>query len=118
MLAQDEAARFVLDRFAARPPRFDPGRIVMTPGAIEVMADNNAPVSEFLARHVTGDWGDVPPEDARANERDLKAGRRLLAAYKLPKDDRIWIITDAVDTEAGDDPLKREVTTVLLPSEY
>jgi hypothetical protein len=108
----------IREKLAAKPPRFDPGQIVMTPGAIEVMANNNALVSEYLTRHVTGDWGDVPPEDARANERDLKAGRRLLSAYTLPKSDRIWIITDAVDPEDGDDPYKRRVTTVLLPSEY
>jgi hypothetical protein len=108
----------IREKLAAKPPGFDPGQIVMTPGAIEVMANSNALVSEYLTRHVTGNWGDVPPEDARANERDLKVGRRLLSAYTLPKGDRIWIITDAVDPEAGDDPLKREVTTVLLPSEY
>lgn len=108
----------IRNKLAAKPPRFDPGQIVMTPGAIEVMANNNALVSEYLIRHVTGDWGDAPPEDVRANERDLKAGRRLLSAYTLPKSDRIWIITDAVDTEDGDDPYRRRVTTVLLPSEY
>ena len=43
---------------------------------------------------------------------------RLLSAYKLPKGDTIWIISDAVDPEAGQNPLNREVTTILPPSEY
>ena len=81
----------------AAGPKFDPGRVVMTPGAIEVLANNNALVSDYLVRHVTGDWGDLDESDKRLNDRDLKRGMRLLSAYKLPKGDTIWIITDAVD---------------------
>ena len=103
----------------AAPPKFDPGRVVMTPGAIEVLANNNALVSTYLVRHVTGDWGDLEPCDKRANDSDLKVGRRVLSAYKLANSDTIWIVTDAVDViQPTDDPLKRDVTTVLLPSEY
>jgi hypothetical protein len=100
-------------------PKFRPGRVVMTPGAIELLANNNALVSDYLVRHVTGDWGDLDESDKRANDSDLKRGMRLLSAYKLPGGDTFWIITDAVDViQPSDDPLTREVTTVLLPSEY
>ncbi len=104
----------------AAPPKLDPGRVVMTPGAIEVLANNNALVSTYLCRHVAGDWGDVPDCDKRYNDTDLKRGFRLLSAYKLPNGETIWIITDAIDWEGHPkaDPTRRELTTVLLPSEY
>jgi hypothetical protein len=118
MNEREKAANRLAERLAKSGPKFDPGRVVMTPGAISALANNNALVSEYLIRHISGDWGDAPPEDARANERDLKAGLRLLSSYSLPKGDRLWIITDSLDTETMTDPLKREVTTILTPSEY
>lgn len=104
----------------ADPPKFNPGRVVMTPGAIEALANNNALVSTYLCRHVAGDWGDVPDCDKRYNDKDLKQGLRLLSAYKLPNGDTIWIVTDAIDFDGNPtaDPAKRQLTTVLLPSEY
>jgi hypothetical protein len=38
--------------------KFQPGRIVATPGALAALeASGEAPVG-YLARHITGDWGD------------------------------------------------------------
>ena len=109
----------VVEELMKTPPRFDPGRIVMTPGAIEALANSNELVSRYLLWHVTGNWGDMTPNDKACNEGALKDGRRLFSAYKLLKGDTIWIITDAVEhPDDGGDPLKRDVTTVLLPSEY
>ena len=114
--ARDHKA--IIDKLAATPPRFDPGQIVMTPGAIEALANNNALVSEYLLRHVAADWGQLDPEDVRANTSALKTGLRLLSSYPLPKGQTIWIITEAVDLKAGDHPLQRKLTTVLTPDEY
>ncbi|WP_199756913.1 hypothetical protein [Tautonia sociabilis] len=103
---------------AAYPPRFDPGRIVITPGAIEALANNNELVSTYIVRHASGDWGDLDPSDRRENDAALETGLRILSAYGLPKGDTIWVITEAVDVEAGDSPIVRTLTTVLLPCEY
>jgi hypothetical protein len=35
----------------------------------------------FLTRHVSGDWGEVPPEDIKENELSLQA--RLSALERL-----------------------------------
>jgi len=63
---------------------------------------------EFLDRHVCGDWGELPPEDAAANEQALLVGARLFSAYTLRDGTRLWIITEH----------DRSATTLLLPQEY
>lgn len=60
-----------------------------------------------LARHASGDWGDLCPEDLYANFEALQSGGRLLSAYGLGEH-RFWVITEA----------DRSVTTVLLPDDY
>jgi hypothetical protein len=100
-------------RQPSEPPRFHPGRMVYTPGALRLVRGDAAILYRYICRHVRGDWGDLDPEDKAVNERALKTGGRLLSAYTLPGNHRIWVIT-----EASDRPLVRELTTVLLPDEY
>jgi hypothetical protein len=89
------------------------GRIVATPGALEALRDAGQDAGVFLARHVTGDWGDLGSEDRQANDAALIDGSRLLSAYQTRKGEKIWIITEATN-EFG----LRYLTTLLLPSEY
>lgn len=63
--------------------RFAPGRIVATPGALDALEEASTEPSELLRRHLSGDWGEVPPEDAMENERSLKHGWRILSSYPL-----------------------------------
>lgn len=93
--------------------RFNMGQIVATPGALEAMQRNNSHGLEYLRRHVSGDWGIVCEEDKQANEDAIKTGARLMSAYFLPDETKLWIIT-----EAADDAGNRTVTTFLLPEEY
>ena len=86
---------------------FPLGRLVATPGALTALAAAGENPVGLLARHQSGDWGDVGPEDWRANDRDLRQGRRLLSAYGVGGS-RLWIITEA----------DRSATTILLPEEY
>jgi hypothetical protein len=110
-------ATTIIKQFEKCPPIFDPGQIVMTPGAIELLANNNALVSTYVVRHVTGDWGDLDNGDAAQNNAALRSGARIFSAYNLPRGEKIWVITEGTVDE-DDDPKKRELTTVLLPSEY
>ena len=89
-------------------PRFSLGRVLATPGAIAALEAAQVFPKDYLAHHVSGDWGDVDEEDQQANEHALIAGARLLSAYTLPTGTRIWIITEA----------DRSASTLLLPSEY
>ncbi len=86
--------------------KFSTGQLVITPGALESVPCED--VAKALSRHVSGDWGDVGPEDRAENDRSVKEGHRLLSAYATESGTRFWVITE------GD----RSVTTVLLPDEF
>ena len=105
--------------------RFSLGRVVATPGALELMTRTNTDAFALLVRHATGDWGDCDPEDAQTNEEALANGLRVMSVYRLPgvkgeremsakeladelADNTVWIITEA----------DRSVTTFLTPIEY
>ena len=44
-------------------PLFDLGQILATPGALAALESAGQAPHQFLARHVTGDWGNLPEED-------------------------------------------------------
>jgi len=44
---------------------FPLGQTVMTIGAREALKESNQPPNEFLARHQSGDWGDICEEDRK-----------------------------------------------------
>jgi len=90
------------------PPLFRLGQVVATPGALEALEETAQSASEFLGRHVSGDWGELPDEDCKENELSLKNGFRILSAYILRSGKKIWVITEA----------DRSATTILLPEEY
>ena len=83
------------------------GRVLATPGAMDLLAEMGETPSSYLARHASGDWGDLCRADARENELSLEQGRRVLSSYPVGAG-KIWIITEA----------DRSATTILLPEEY
>ena len=91
-----------------RPPKFPLGQLVTTPGALDALVDAGQDPMEFVARHQSGDWGELGAEDKQENEYSLQHGFRLLSAYTLRTGERIWVITEA----------DRSATTLLLPEEY
>lgn len=93
---------------SVRSPRFVLGQVLATHGALNALAAAGRTPEEFLARHQVGDWGDLTPEDVQENELALQQGYRLLSAYPLGNDVRIWLITE----------WDGSATTLLLPEEY
>jgi len=89
-------------------PRLLLGRIVATPGALRALEQANQNPFEFLARHQTGDWGELCEDDKRENEFSVRNDFRIVSAYRTRTDVKIWVITEA----------DRSVTTLLLPHEY
>lgn len=95
-------------------PKFGPGRIVATPGALEAIQASGQSPEVFLAAHLDGYWGgDLCEEDQLLNDEALIDGSRLLSAYRTLRGERLWIIT-----EAADDHGRRYSTTILRPEEY
>ena len=94
-------------------PKFNLGQVLATRGALEALEESGQTPQFFLEKHVSGDWGEVCEEDKLLNDQALVDGSRLLSAYRTLKNERLWIITEAV----GDDG-RRFSTTILKPSEY
>jgi hypothetical protein len=94
-------------------PKFSLGRTVATPAALGVIAQAGQSPTEFLDRHVRGDWGDLSADDRALNDEAVQDGSRILSAYVTRAGEKIWIIT-----EAADDRGHRAATTILLPDEY
>ena len=65
-----------------KQPLFALGRLVATPGALELLTRSEQTALEFLARHSRGDWGDCCPEDASENDFSVKAGFRIFSVYR------------------------------------
>lgn len=89
-------------------PRFRPGRIFVTPAALEVIANAHVSIFDLLIRHIRGDWGALSESDRQQNDLSVDAGLRLLSSYTLPGGQPVWIITE----------WDRSATTVLLPGDY
>jgi len=89
-------------------PLFPLGRLVATPGALALIRHAGEDLlPALLERHRSGDWGEVPEEDARENEVSVRHGLRIISSYRVAGE-RPWVITER----------DRSATTLLLPSEY
>jgi hypothetical protein len=92
-------------------PLFDLGQLLATPGAVELERQlidlSGLALVHYIARHWTGDWGDLTPHDVQVNRDALENGTRILSSYQTPAG-KLWIITEA----------DRSATTCLLPEEY
>jgi hypothetical protein len=88
--------------------------LYITPGAADALQAKGIGgiIGVLLARHFTGDWGNLDAEDRAANDASVADGSRVLSAY-VAAGIKVWIIT-----EAADDHGVRAATTILLPEEY
>ena len=84
--------------------RFPLGQILYTGNALARLRTEE--LLTALPRHAQGDWGDLYPEDAIANDIALQQGGRLLSAYGFEQS-RFWVITLA----------DRSRTIVLTPED-
>ena len=87
-------------------PTFSLGHVCSTPGVRELLTGGD--VTRLLNRHSRRDWGECYPVDRKSNEHALARGGRVFSTYRMPRDAKVWVITEA----------DRSSTTVLLPNEY
>lgn len=95
-------------RLLAVAPLFALGQVFMTPGAMASLARNKVSEVLLLARHVHGDWSEMHEDDQETNLQAIEEGGRVLSAFAMRDQTKIWVITEA----------DRSVTTLLLPEEY
>ena len=88
-----------------RTPRFELGRLCITASAAQAVPTEE--VLRAVARHATGDWGLLCPQDWQQNEEALRQGGRLLSVYRSSTGHRFYVITES----------PRHQTTVLLPED-
>ncbi len=109
--------------------RFPLGKVTITGGAVDALADAGEHAATFLVRHVRGDWGEyghcdeiqlstderrrgweATDDSGKINKSNLISRRdRIMSEYQTERGIRLWVIT-CLDGDSG--------TTVLLPEEY
>jgi len=87
---------------------FDLGRCVATVAAMELLGVHYIVPADLLDRHASGDWGDLSDEDRLSNNEALGEEDRILSAYQIAENAKVWIITEP----------DRSFTTIMLPDEY
>lgn len=88
---------------------FQFGKMIITAQAEGILSEPT--VVEALSRHRDNDWGDLCKDDWKLNDEAVRNGGRLFSVYKFMRDrgeDKFYIITE----------WDRNVTTVLMPSDY
>jgi hypothetical protein len=100
------------ERIKEGRPLFALGRCLSTPAVLAHLAEHGVQPLTLLMRHQHGDWGNVDEDGARANDRGVHSGARLLSTFTVAYA-VIWVITEAV----GDDGA-RAASTLLYPDEY
>lgn len=76
-----------------------------TPGALAIPGVAEM-IPTLLGRHMSGDWGQVPSENARANEWAVQNGERITSSYRV-NGSKVLVITEK----------DRSVTTILSEGE-
>jgi hypothetical protein len=88
--------------------QFRIGEFAYTPGAEKALEASGQLPTDFLERHLVGDWGDVSTEEWSRNNKHLETGGRLHSVYKTLCGEVLWMITEA----------DRSKTTLTLPDEF
>ncbi|QOK90510.1 hypothetical protein HF908_02765 [Ralstonia pseudosolanacearum] len=88
-------------------PRVALGCVFVSLKALKTLDAGQAPLTQFLVRHMLGDWGLVTDEDWQRNERSLNTGDFVLSSYALSDGQKLWLHTNGT----------RSTTFALLPGE-
>lgn len=92
---------------------FSLGRLVMTGNLQRTLQERDSghweeSLKALIARHASGDWGELDGHDRDENARAIKHGGRLFSAYTTSSGLKVWVITEA----------DRSCTTALQPDDY
>ncbi|MET3373389.1 hypothetical protein ABIC89_002451 [Variovorax boronicumulans] len=103
-------------------PLFALGRTLATPGAMVLLEKHGISPSCLLARHQSGDWGDVCTDDAASNVLALVNGARVFSVYRLLDGKTLGSMTEQerrrTPTAWCISEADRSSTTIFRPDEY
>jgi hypothetical protein len=89
-------------------PKFQHGRVLISPGVIDLALQDKLDVMHYFKRHLHGDWGKVPLVYKLMNEQALLENKRVLSAFPFGASSNLYVFTQ----------IDRSVTTLLLDREY
>lgn len=95
-----------LARVRRRSPLFETGDVYATIGATRHRDEYGTDLGTLVTRHISGDYGDLTPEDREENDRAVREGGRVVSSYVIGPD-RLLVITEA----------NRRITTIMLQGE-
>jgi hypothetical protein len=75
-------------------PKFEVGQVVITPAATAALEAAGYLLDSLLARHQSGDWGDISPHERHFNDRGLVEQFNLQSAYAVPCGSRLVVNTN------------------------
>ena len=74
---------------------FQLGEVIVTPRASQALAESDQSLDELLARHRSGDWGDVSAAERRLNDEGVAKRFNLVSNYRTRCGDRLTVVTRA-----------------------
>jgi hypothetical protein len=74
--------------------KFGIGEIVVTPAASAALEANGTSLDVLLARHQSGDWGDVSEPVRTVNQRALSDCFNLQSTYTMVDGRRVVVVTN------------------------
>ena len=81
-----------------RNMKFEAGEIVVTPAASAALEATGQCLEVMLARHRSGDWGDVSDQAREINERGLAERFNVQSNYVLVTGQRLVVVTNGQRT--------------------
>ncbi|MBI3836525.1 MAG: hypothetical protein HY288_01150 [Planctomycetia bacterium] len=78
---------------AARTSKFEVGEVVVTPAASAALHASGQTIDDFLARHQSGDWGEVSEQLRAVNERGLVERFNIQSVYSTATGERLIVMT-------------------------
>jgi hypothetical protein len=103
---------------------FDPGDILATADALRAMEFNEVTPQLLLGRHLSGDWGELPPRERHKNElRALREDGHIVSRFRLSDGEIVLVTTnlssaDTLISQPGDDKHLRLFAESWRPSCY
>jgi hypothetical protein len=79
-----------------KPPCIIHGTALLSPRVVSLALAHYLDPLALLARHISGDWGDIPLRHALMNEHWLSVNGRVTSLYNIDRATVVFVITDIV----------------------